>query len=169
MKTVAVQPHDSRRRGRRNVRRSCNHGLLRISAAQTLDPSCSRGLMQCGCVLCTVCSPWPGTGGLWGQTGVRATYNVFFGAQNSSYGGDGRSSTLPSSREEKLVGFPLNLSHPPLRNGRLAACGLVCVHVSSALSAFDARVTNFPWTDGRVRSGALVGALHLTLTYPRSF
>ncbi|ELK32634.1 Leucine-rich repeat flightless-interacting protein 1 [Myotis davidii] len=31
------------------------------------------------------------------------TYYVFFGAQNSTYSGDGRSSTVSSSREEKLV------------------------------------------------------------------
>lgn len=52
----------------------------------------------------------------------------FSGAQNSSYsggggfgGGDGRFSALSSSREEKLVGSHLNLSHPLYRNCRFCS------------------------------------------------
>lgn len=56
---------------------------------------------------------------LWGGTDRLVTDAVFSAAQNSSYGGDGRFSTLSSAaRDETLVGFHLNLSHPPFRNDR---------------------------------------------------
>lgn len=54
-----------------------------------------------------------------GKEALTAHKPSLFGAQNSSYsGGNGRVSALSSSREEKLVGSHLNLSHPLYRNCR---------------------------------------------------
>lgn len=129
-KTVPVQPHDSRRRGHQTVRRSRHRRLLRASAAAADSQSFVFRRAHAAWLrpLCSA-SAFARDRGFGGdRRGVRATYSVFSGAQNSSYSGDGRSSALSSSREEKLVGSPsIFPTLPPEAAGLPHAALRVCV------------------------------------------
>lgn len=93
------------------------------------------------------------------------TYTVFFAAQNSSYGGDGRFSTLSSSREDTLVGFPLNLSRPRCRNCRFCSMRS-CMCKLSSLSLLMSVPRSFIRITVKVHLGAVINMIDLIQIYP---
>lgn len=69
---------------------------------------------------------WTRGAELWSKKEVLSTYMVvFFGAQNSSYSGDSRCSTV-SSRDEKLVGFSYTFHILSSEMAGFVACSRVC-------------------------------------------
>lgn len=93
------------------------------------------------------------------------TYTVFFAAQNSSYSGDSRFSTLSSSREDTLVGFPLNLSHPHFRSCRFCSmCSCMCK--LSSLSLLMSVLWSFIRITVKVHLGAVTNMISLVQIYP---
>lgn len=91
-------------------------------------------------------------------------YTVFFAAQNSSYSGDGRFSTLSSSREDTLVGFPLNLSHPRFRNCRFCSMRS-CMCKLSSLSLLMSVLWSFIRITVKVHWGAVINMIYLIQIY----
>uniref|UniRef100_H0X863 LRR binding FLII interacting protein 1 n=1 Tax=Otolemur garnettii TaxID=30611 RepID=H0X863_OTOGA len=79
--------------------------------------------------------PYAWTNGYDGELHGSQSLNRRSG-RNSSYSGDGRFSTLSSSRDKKLVGFHLNLSRPLSEASGFVACSLVST-LGNQVSVFD--------------------------------